>query len=68
MRFRQHLAAAGLVKAGDHGGEIIAQRVRSAAVENDIRQHHHKRVIPDYRAGAEDGVAQTQRLVPGARS
>lgn len=60
--FRQHLAAAGLVKAGHHGGEVIAQRVRSTAVEDDIRQHHHKRVIPDDRAGAEDGVAQTQRL------
>lgn len=60
--FRQYLATAGLVKAGDHRGEVIAQRVRSAAVENDIRQHHHKRVIPDDRAGAEDGVAQAQRL------
>lgn len=60
--FRQHLAAAGLVKAGDHSGEVIAQRVSGAAVKDDIRQDHHKRVVADYRAGAEDGVAQAQRL------
>lgn len=57
MRFAS-TAAAGLIKAGDHSGEVIAQRVSGAAVKDDIRQDHHKRVVADNRAGAEDGVAQ----------
>lgn len=56
--FRQHLAAAGFVKAGDQSREVIAQRVSGAAVKDDIRQEHHKRVVADYRAGAEDGMSR----------
>lgn len=57
MRFAS-TAAAGFVKAGDHSGEVIAQRVSGATVKDDIRQDYHKRVVADYRAGAEDGMSQ----------
>lgn len=58
----KHLAAAGLVKTGDHRGQVVAQRVGAGVIDNDIRQNHHEGAIANNGARAENRVAQPQRL------